>query len=568
MNKVAEHQSVLAMDAEGPLRIGTRFGKFSITKRIGRGGYASVYQAFDTVMQRDVAIKVLHRAGGVSADMLRRGVAEAQLLSQVQDANVVRVHDANVTDGGLLYLVMELLVGQTLFQILRHYRRLAIEEAYGIAMQIADGVEAAHKLGAIHRDLKPENVFIVKGNVVKVLDFGIAKFIHAAHGNTTKPDGLQGTPLYMSPEHIGGMNVTPRSDIYALGCILYEMINGRHPCLLRDPNPAPLSLAWMQVNEIPPPLDKIAPHCPKHLARIVGKALAKRPTDRQSNMSALRDALSASRLRYLDETGGGEQRGRTRDLADAGTAVPRHAPSPRSEAAKPIATTIFGIGASPSPPPLSRSPTASRVCESASSSSSPSTRRTEHASSTRMPSVQEQASPISHLNLVEACGRSLTDELPSPPTSSSIPPRKGIRAVPASWLVVVPLACLAGCVVSMSVMDSYLTSRRAVAAHVLKAAEATPTPPLPLARLATEAEVTNQNQTLAGPTPLPSVAKVQEIRPQPSSSASAAAAVPTPPLTKPKTTSSVKPRPKKLDPSAARLKALEDLLMKSDTHHR
>jgi serine/threonine protein kinase len=300
---------------DGPLRPGTRFGKFNIIKRIGQGGYASVYHAFDTILQRNVAIKVLHRVGGVSADMLRRGVVEAQLMCQLHHENIVKVYDANITDDGQLYLVMELLLGRTLFQVLRHYERLAVEEVYSIGIQIADAVETAHRSGAIHRDLKPENVFITEGNVVKVLDFGIAKVVHGVRGNTTRPDAIQGTLLYMSPEQISAHKLTGRSDIYALGCILFESLSGTHPCLLKNPDPDMLAVAWLQAYEIPPALDSIAPYCPRHLSRIISQSLAKRADERQSSMLELKEALEASLARYLSESGGGELHGQVRSLA-------------------------------------------------------------------------------------------------------------------------------------------------------------------------------------------------------------------------------------------------------------
>ena len=288
-----------------------------MVKRIGRGGYASVYHAFDTILQRDVAIKVLHRVGGVSDDMLRRGVVEAQLMCQLHHKNIVQVYDANITEGGLLYLVMELLVGRTLFQVLRHYERLAVEEACSIGIQIADAVEAAHQRGAIHRDLKPENVFITEDNVVKVLDFGIAKVVHGARGNTTRPDAIQGTVLYMSPEQIAGHKLTGRCDIYALGNILFETLYGTHPCLLKNPDPDTLAVAWLQTYEIAPLLEEIAPYCPRHLSRVVSQAMAKRAEQRQGSMKELKLALEGSLARYLKETKGGELQGRVRNLTGA-----------------------------------------------------------------------------------------------------------------------------------------------------------------------------------------------------------------------------------------------------------
>jgi serine/threonine-protein kinase len=161
--------AAMAEDAQqGPLGLGEKFLKYSIREIVGKGGHAWVYSGRDDFFDRDVAIKLLHRPGGVTADMLRRGRAEAQLLSRLRHPNVVEVVDAGITDAGQLYIVMELLRGKTLREILRERHRLAPAETLRLFLQIADGVEAAHKLGAIHRDLKPENLFVLDDGTPKI----------------------------------------------------------------------------------------------------------------------------------------------------------------------------------------------------------------------------------------------------------------------------------------------------------------------------------------------------------------------------------------------------------------
>ncbi|MGE5784620.1 MAG: serine/threonine-protein kinase, partial [Myxococcales bacterium] len=216
-------------EALGPLKLGSRLRKYEIRQLIGQGGYASVYRARDTILKRDVAIKVIHRIGGVTDDMLRRGQAEAVFLNKTRHPGIVEVYDADVTDGGLFYIVMELLVGRSLHDVLHEHRRLAVEEALSLVVQVADAVNAAHQLGAIHRDLKPENIFVLSGNTTKILDFGIAKFVNDVGAKTTAKDALQGSVLYMSPEHVQGIKVGTRTDIYALGIILYRALLGEHP---------------------------------------------------------------------------------------------------------------------------------------------------------------------------------------------------------------------------------------------------------------------------------------------------------------------------------------------------
>ncbi|HTQ04569.1 MAG TPA: serine/threonine-protein kinase [Polyangiaceae bacterium] len=282
----------MAEDAQqGPLGLGEKFLKYSIREIVGKGGHAWVYAGRDEFFDRDVAIKLLHRPGGVTPDMLRRGRAEAQLLSRLRHPNVVEVVDAGITDAGQLYIVMELLRGRTLREILRTRRRLAPGETLRLFLQIADGVEAAHKLGAIHRDLKPENLFVLAGGTPKILDFGIAKVVDSAGWSTAK-DVINGTILYMSPEQLQGFRATVRSDVYAVGLMLYEALHGAHPCLLSNPSPTVRELALIQRVKQPPLLSELDPSIPRHVARAVARAMEKIPEKRVQSMSELRAALA------------------------------------------------------------------------------------------------------------------------------------------------------------------------------------------------------------------------------------------------------------------------------------
>ncbi|MGC4070825.1 MAG: protein kinase [Polyangiaceae bacterium] len=314
MSSPANLASGITEDPHGPLKIGSRLRKYEILALIGRGGHASVYHARDTIFRRDVAIKVIHRLGEVTEDMVLRGQSEARFLSQMRHPNIVEVYDADITDGGLLYIVMELLVGRTLFEVLREHRRLAVEETLNIGVQIATAVEAAHQLGAIHRDLKPENIFITADNVAKVLDFGIAKFFNDVAAKTTAKDALQGSVLYMSPEHVQSKKVGPRTDIYALGIVLYRILYGEHPVLMELENPTPWAVAAWHMNQMPKPLYEIAPWIPRHVSRIVSCAVAKDLRDRQGSMAELAGQLQKSWDRFIAETQG-ELKGKHRDLS-------------------------------------------------------------------------------------------------------------------------------------------------------------------------------------------------------------------------------------------------------------
>lgn len=298
----------------GPLRIGSRLRKYEIVELIGQGGYASVYKARDTIFHRDVAIKVIHRIGGVTEDMMRRGQAEAAFLNKIRHPNIVEVFDADLTSSGLLYIVMELLVGRSLYEVLREHQRLAVEETLGLAIQVAEAVDAAHRLGAIHRDLKPENIFVTANNVIKVLDFGIAKFVNDVAAKTTAKDALQGSVLYMSPEHVQGIRVGPRTDIYALGLIMYRALFGEHPVLMDLEQPTAWAVASWHIHTMPRPICDLVPQVPRYVSRLISSSCAKDPRDRPESMASTAAQTRTVLERFLRENQG-ELKGKSRDLS-------------------------------------------------------------------------------------------------------------------------------------------------------------------------------------------------------------------------------------------------------------
>lgn len=287
----------MSANAFGPLAIGSAFlGKYDILSLIGRGGHACVYHAVNSFMGRHVAIKVLHRPGGVEREALRRGQAEAQLLNRLRHPNIVEVIDAGMTDDGLLYIVMELLEGRSLREVLNEHGALSVEEALGVAEEIAVGLQAAHETGAIHRDLKPENVFVTRSGVVKILDFGIAKVADATAW-TTDEGTTHGTVLYMSPEQLQLQKLTARSDIYALGVVTYELLAGRHPVpmLIDSPHPTVFEIARAVTTRDPPALDELDARIPRGVAALVSRAMAKWPEMRFDSMSDFARELRESR---------------------------------------------------------------------------------------------------------------------------------------------------------------------------------------------------------------------------------------------------------------------------------
>jgi len=283
----------------GPLRVGEHFLKYRILRLLGTGGHAWVYHGHDEFLDVGVAIKILHRQGGVTSDMLRRGQAEAKLLYRLKHENIVSVLDAGITVEGLLYIVMELLEGETLRQVLLRRGRLGVADALPLFARIADAVEAAHAFGAIHRDLKPENIFVLAGSRPKVLDFGIAKVVDAA-GWTTEKDVIHGTILYMSPEQLRGARATAQSDVYAFGLMLFEALAGRHPLLLKNHSPTIKELTWMQLTVKPPPLDELDARIPRYVARLVERMILKLAENRPGSMSQCAGKIRACLSRMAD----------------------------------------------------------------------------------------------------------------------------------------------------------------------------------------------------------------------------------------------------------------------------
>src|SRR5437870_2538118 len=217
---------------------GTRLGPYEILSALGAGGMGEVYRARDTTLNRDVAIKVLPDLFASEADRLARFTREAQTLASLNHPNIAHIHGLEES-GGVRALVMELVEGEDLAQRIAH-GAIPLDDALPIAIQIAEALEAAHEQGIIHRDLKPANIKVRPDGTVKVLDFGLAKAMEPVGGapnvsqspTITTPaimtgaGVILGTAAYMSPEQARGKTVDKRADIWAFGCVLYEMLTG------------------------------------------------------------------------------------------------------------------------------------------------------------------------------------------------------------------------------------------------------------------------------------------------------------------------------------------------------
>src|SRR5438876_5100601 len=218
--------------------LGQRLGSYQVACLLGKGGMGEVYQAHDTKLQRDVAIKVLPKPFVDDPDRLGRFRREAQMLASLNHPNIATIHGLEQSDA-THYLVMEMVSGETLAERIERAGPLAVNDALSLCRQIAEALEAAHEKAVIHRDLKPGNVKVTPQGRVKVLDFGLAKAFAGdgsegdpSSGPTltemgTEPGAILGTPSYMSPEQARGKAVDKRTDIWAFGCVLYELLTGR-----------------------------------------------------------------------------------------------------------------------------------------------------------------------------------------------------------------------------------------------------------------------------------------------------------------------------------------------------
>src|SRR5215469_13757104 len=261
------------------LNSGTKLGPYEVVLPLGAGGMGEVYRARDTRLGREVALKILPASFVQDADRLRRFEQEARAVAALNHANILAIHDVGSMNG-TPYLVTELLEGETLNARLG-IGPLPIRKALEIVIQAARGVAAAHDKGIVHRDLKPANLFITEDGRVKILDFGLAKFASKQNANqgesltltgaeaaATVPGLVLGTVAYMSPEQVRGKPVDARSDIFALGTILYEMLSGKH-AFQKDStadtmaailNEEPEELSG-EGKKIPPAVDRVVRHC-------------------------------------------------------------------------------------------------------------------------------------------------------------------------------------------------------------------------------------------------------------------------------------------------------------------
>jgi hypothetical protein len=284
-----EFSSAVPSAAEAlELPAGHKVGDYEIVETIGRGGFGTVFKAVHPMIDKVVAIKVLHPAYSAQPQMVSRFMAEARSVNRIQHRNIIDIFGFGTMDDELHYYVMEYLHGESLESFIKRHGRLSIEVTLGLLRPIARALHAAHDKGVAHRDLKADNVFLAQdhdGNVEpKLLDFGIAKLLHDDHagGHRTRDGMPLGTPGYMSPEQCLGQSVDHRTDIYAFGILAYRMLTGSLPFT----GDSYMRIMLAHIHAPPPPLRELVPDLPEVVEQCVLGMLAKEPAERPQTMRA------------------------------------------------------------------------------------------------------------------------------------------------------------------------------------------------------------------------------------------------------------------------------------------
>ena len=265
--------------------------RYQIIKSIGEGGMANVYLAYDTILDRNVAVKVLR--GDLSNDekFVRRFQREALAASSLSHPNIVEVYDVG-EDNGEYYIVMEYIEGKHLKNLLKKRGKLTLSEAVDIMLQITDGMAAAHDSYIIHRDIKPQNIMILENGLVKITDFGIAMAMNATQ--LTQTNSIMGSVHYLPPEQASGQGSTLQSDIYSMGIVMYELLTGELP--FKGDNAVEIALKHLK-EPIPDIREKL-PNVPNSIYNIIKKATAKNPKNRYNDAREMHEDL----LTCLDDT--------------------------------------------------------------------------------------------------------------------------------------------------------------------------------------------------------------------------------------------------------------------------
>ncbi|MEW2493242.1 protein kinase [Streptomyces nodosus] len=268
-------------------------GRYRLTHRLGRGGMAEVFAAEDVRLGRTVAVKLLRSDLAEDPVSKARFTREAQSVAGLNHHAIVAVYDSGEDQAGgqaVPYIVMELVEGHTIRDLLLHAEAPGPEQALIIVSGVLEALAYSHQHGIVHRDIKPANVIITESGAVKVMDFGIARALHGASTTMTQTGMVMGTPQYLSPEQALGKAVDYRSDLYATGCLLYELLALRPPFV----GETPLSVVYQHVQDIPVPPSQVSDTAPPELDGLVMRSLAKEPDDRFQTAEEMRGLLQYS----------------------------------------------------------------------------------------------------------------------------------------------------------------------------------------------------------------------------------------------------------------------------------
>jgi tRNA A-37 threonylcarbamoyl transferase component Bud32 len=311
-------------------------GRYELEELVGEGGMSSVYRAYDTVLDRRVAIKVLHEHFSCDPEYVERFRREARAIARLAHPNVVTVIDRGEWEGRQ-FIVFEHVAGENLKNVIACEDALPVERALALACQIARALAFAHQLGIVHRDVKPHNVLVDGAGTAKVTDFGIARALDADDALTATGTVL-GTGQYLSPEQANGERGDERSDQYSLGVVTYELLTGQVPYSGENL----MAVAMRHVRDPIPSVRAHRPEVSEHVDAVVARAMAKRPEDRFESMDALAAALEACHaeaeaggVRARDEDTGVIPSRQSADPAARTQAVARPAPARREQPTRP-----------------------------------------------------------------------------------------------------------------------------------------------------------------------------------------------------------------------------------------
>ncbi len=271
-----------------------RIGKYQILSRIGKGGMGSVFRAYDPMLDRAVALKIISSEADATEELRTRFFREAQACARLSHPNIVTIHDLGEAEG-TLFIVMELLEGEELLQIIAQHRFVHLEEKLAVMLQVCEGLDFAHQKGIVHRDVKPSNIFVLRNGQVKILDFGIAH-IEGSGTGLTRAGVIMGTIRYMAPEQVRG-RADQRSDIFSVGAVFHELITDR-PAFTGD---NPMEVLEQIRTQDPPRLVEVDPTIPPELSAIVECALQKDPARRYAALGKMRAELDLVRRRLAED---------------------------------------------------------------------------------------------------------------------------------------------------------------------------------------------------------------------------------------------------------------------------